>query len=491
MAKMKLLSKLGCLVAASGLVAGCGVEPGTESDAQPVSEVRQAIANGKRFNTFAEPAEVAARADLQIYRHSDNISYMRRTADGVGTGYTLGRAAALEDVPVQGNFDGDSLYDVATYRPSTAEFAVRRSATGTYYTFGYGTGSSGALPAVGDFDGDGITDHAIWRNGSFLTLRSTDFQYSYATLGQCGDIPVIGNYDGDTKDDYAVWRPSTRTWYYISSATGAVVQYQYGYTTDVPVVGDFDGDGKTDFTLFRPSTGTWYIRSSLTRVISTKTLGLSTDYPVPADYDGDGKTDVAVWRPSDGNHHMIYSGNGAQGSMQYGISSDVPANTNVYCKNIAGLVRPCNAQNVDTSLMCGSIAITVDDTYDLYKNGVLLGSGNDWTNTETYKVGLTSGDVVAVRARDTAGLRVGLLANIQADSVLYESGSAWKCTATLYSGWNTTGYSDAAWPLAVEYGANNGEAFWSQRNGISTSAQWIWTSAGLGNTTVYCRFTIP
>ncbi len=61
MTKMPLLSKVGCLVAAAaGLVAGCAVEPG------------QAIANGKRFNAFAEPAGVAARADLQVYRPADN-----------------------------------------------------------------------------------------------------------------------------------------------------------------------------------------------------------------------------------------------------------------------------------------------------------------------------------------------------------------------------------------------------------------------------------
>ncbi|HZH75585.1 MAG TPA: LamG-like jellyroll fold domain-containing protein [Archangium sp.] len=351
MTKMKLLNKVGCLVAASGLVAGCGTELGTELDAQPVGEVRQAIANGKRFNALAEPSGGAARADLQVYRHEDNTWYVRRT-DGVATSHALTLRSALpEDVPVQGNFDGDSLYDVATFRPSNAQFAVRRSSDGSQYTFGFGV--SGDFPAVGDFDGDGATDHAIWRpsNGMFYVLRSSDWEYFAVALGQAGDIPVIGNYDGDTKDDFAVWRPSTGTWHFVRSSIGVVDQFQYGAPGDVPVPADYDGDDRTDFAVF--SNGAWHIRYARTGATASANWGGQGDYPVPADYDGDGKADIAVWRPSDGGHHMLYSSTGAQAIIQYGVSSDVPANTNMYCRNAQGVLRPCNTENISLGAMSG------------------------------------------------------------------------------------------------------------------------------------------
>jgi len=348
MKKFNLLSKMGCLVAAGGLVAGCGVQSETELDVQPVGEARQAVANGKRFNAYGELTG-AARADLQVYRHSTNTWYAWQLLSNDGTSWVLNRPAATEDVPVQGNFDGDSLYDVATFRPSNGQFAVRRSSNGSQYTFGFGR--SGDFPAVGDFDGDGATDHGIWRpfNGLFYVLKSTDSQYLSVAVGQNGDIPVIGNYDGDTRDDFAVWRPASGTWYFLRSSTGVVSQVQHGMSGDVPTPADYDGDGRTDFAVFRPSNGTWYIRNSSNGTTSTAVYGGVNDYPVPADYDGDGKADVALWRPSDGRHYMIYSGNGAVGSVAYGGSSDVPTNTNVYCKNSQGLLRPCNSANVHTN----------------------------------------------------------------------------------------------------------------------------------------------
>jgi hypothetical protein len=390
MTKRTLWSKVGCLVAAGGLVAGCGMETLPEPDTQLMGEVSQAIAHGKRFSTLAESSSVAARAELQVYRHSDNTSYMLRTSDGFNTGYALNRAAATEDVPVQGNFDGDSLYDVATYRPSNGQFAVRRSSTGLQYTFGFGV--SGDFPAVGDFDGDGATDHAVWRpsNGLFYALKSSDTtQYLSVALGQSGDIPVIGNYDGDSKDDFAVWRPCTGTWYFVRSSTGVVEQLQYGMAGDVPVPADYDGDGRTDFAVFRPSNGTWYIRYASTGATWSTDYGGLNDYPVPADYDGDGKADVAFWRPSDGRHHLRYSSNGAVGSVVYGGSGDVPVNTNVYCKNAQGLMRPCFSGNANSGECSTRYCVTLAGSAEWC--GPVSGIVRYTTSTPgTYTVGLNS-----------------------------------------------------------------------------------------------------
>jgi hypothetical protein len=347
MTKMKMLSKVGCVLAVGGLVAGCAMEPGTESDTEPVGDASQAIANGKRFDTLSESGlSVGSRADMQVWRASNNTWYARRTYNNTSTSWNFNRAPAEGDVPVQGNFDGDSLYDQATFRPSTGVWQIRRSSDGSQYPVQYG--QRGDIPTPGDFDGDGKTDVSVWRpsTGTFFVIRSSTGVAFSKQHGQSGDIPVVGNYDGDTRDDFAVWRPSTARWYYIRSSDSTLQEIRYGNPGDIPVVGDFDGDGKTDLAVFRPSDGVWYIVRSSTGSSSGTRHGGLEDYPQPADYDGDGKTDIAFWRPADGRFHMLFSSTNSVTSMQFGLSTDLPVNTNVYCTGGGG-VAPCNSVNVN------------------------------------------------------------------------------------------------------------------------------------------------
>jgi hypothetical protein len=46
------------------------------------------------------------------------------------------------------------------------------------------------LPVQGDYDGDGRTDVAIWRNGVFYGLKSSDGSLIAQAFGQAGDYPV-------------------------------------------------------------------------------------------------------------------------------------------------------------------------------------------------------------------------------------------------------------------------------------------------------------
>ncbi len=62
-------------------------------------------------------------------------------------------------------------------------------------------------------DGDGRTDIAVFRDGTWHVLQSSDNGYRAQQWGMAGDKPVPGDYDGDRKVDIAVFRASERTWF--------------------------------------------------------------------------------------------------------------------------------------------------------------------------------------------------------------------------------------------------------------------------------------
>jgi len=187
------------------------------------------------------------------------------------------------------------------------------------------TGGTLDRSSKGDFDGDRRTDLSIFRpsSGTWYWASSATGATRGAQWGMANDRPVRGDFDGDGRADLAVFRPSNGIWYVVNSGSGTVTTLQWGVSGDIPVPADFDGDGRTEFAIFRPSTGQWYIRYSSTQTAAVVTWGASQDFPVAGDYDGDGRADVAVFRPSEGLWYIRYS-RGGTGTVAWGTVNDVP-----------------------------------------------------------------------------------------------------------------------------------------------------------------------
>jgi hypothetical protein len=188
------------------------------------------------------------------------------------------------------------------------------------------------VPVPGDYDGDSVTDVAVCSpvTGQWWMLKSsTDYNAANANQWSAPQgVPVPGHYDGDGRTDLAMYQPSTGQWLILQSSTDYATNLTFvlGTGTDAPVPADFDGDGVTDPAVFQRSTGVWRAALSTNGFKATvlATLGVATDVPVAADYDGDRKADLAVFRK--GTWQILYSrANYTSGvSLSWGKRSDVP-----------------------------------------------------------------------------------------------------------------------------------------------------------------------
>jgi hypothetical protein len=186
------------------------------------------------------------------------------------------------------------------YRPSTHQWWVKGRRPVTW-------GASGDIPVIGDYDGNTTPELALYR-------PSTGIWYPWAQRpihwGAPGDVPLPADWNGDGRTDPAVFRPSTNTWWLYAGQRSVT----FGQTGDIPVPADYDGDGTTDIAVYRPSNGTFYLKDG-----RSFPIGQPGDVPVPGDYDGDGTASVAVWRSSEGRWYVA----GSTGWWTWGKTGDV------------------------------------------------------------------------------------------------------------------------------------------------------------------------
>lgn len=289
---------------------------------------------------------------------------------------------AKGDVPVSGDFDGDSLADYAFFRPTSGDWHVWSSRTdsGNITNWGYSTD----IPKTGDWDGDGITDMAVFRpyNGLWAIRKSNNTGYINQTWGQAGDIPLSGDYDGDGKTDFAVYRPGTSGTFLILCSNSTTITRSFGsggLAHGTPIVGDFDGDGISDFGWlggYKTAYWGWGVLLSSRNWNPANPLTLYWgDYPtykdLPAigDYDGDGKTDFCLYRqlPNPAEWYIWSTGDWQlKWAMPFGAYPDLPvSNLDTNYSPIKTWKLTNFASNWTDSAIAGDLA---DPDYDTIPN---------------------------------------------------------------------------------------------------------------------------
>ncbi|GAB6107438.1 MucBP domain-containing protein [Fusibacter bizertensis] len=118
-----------------------------------------------------------------------------------------------------------------------------------------------------------------------------------------------------------------------------------------------------------------------------------------------------------------------------------------------------------------TIYITADDAYNLYVNGVPVGSDNNWRQKESYRVTLYNNYLIAVEAWDEHQVIDGFNMQIVFDdptipTVETKTASAWLVTTTPEANWQLPSTTISGWSPVTEIQ----DSRWSEVGG-----QWVWT----------------
>lgn len=293
------------------------------------------------FNIFAglgnRPAinfDLDPKADIAVFRPAEGRWYVLESS-GSSAYFSWGLDT---DNLVPGYYDGDARSDVAVHRkhiafPETGTWWILNSTDLSFSVTRWASNNLGETdtPVPADYDGDGRTDLAYYRTtdvvgqpGTFFVLLSSNRAQIVVDWGRpaLDDRPVPADYDGDGKADLAIYRNGE--WWILNSSNGSVRIDRFGIGSDKVVPGDFDGDGKADLAIWRSSAGMWFWRSSQNSSVNYVRFGLPDDKPVADDFDGDHKTDVAVFRPSNGTWYILNSLTGNVSYYQFGLADDIP-----------------------------------------------------------------------------------------------------------------------------------------------------------------------
>lgn len=252
------------------------------------------------------------KTDYGVFRPSDGTWYFQSTTNG----FEAAQFGVSTDKIAPADYDGDGRTDIAVFRDGN--WYLLQSTNG-FASVQFGV--AGDIPQPGNYDSDidGRAEIGVFRpsNGTWYWLNLQNNQFNAVQFGANGDKPVVADYDGDSRDDPAVYRNGV--WYLLKSSEG-FTGIQFGISTDKATPADFDGNGSAELGVYR--NGIWYILKS-NGELRVEQFGIADDKPVTGDYDGDGKADVAIWRPANGTFYVLQSLNGFT-SFALGQSGDAP-----------------------------------------------------------------------------------------------------------------------------------------------------------------------
>ncbi|QYO65462.1 FG-GAP repeat domain-containing protein [Leptolyngbya sp. 7M] len=283
---------------------------------------------GVQLSLLVITIDAASPVDsLTIFRGSKGL-WAQQGRDN-DSGFSVVKLGTKNDVPLNGDFDGDGYIDPAIWRSSTASALIWKTSEAVVVEIAFEIASKifAGKAVSADLDGDGKSDLTLFDpetgNWHVLFAKSGFSQETSLTFcwGQMGDVPVPADHDGDGRADFAVFRPSEQSWHIFESRSQRSLSIVFpAKTGEYLVPADYNGDGRADIAVF--GKGYWRILYSTSGKTEAFVFGQASAIPVPADYDGDGETDFAVW--NEGTWYFYESSKPGLSAVRFGEPGDVP-----------------------------------------------------------------------------------------------------------------------------------------------------------------------
>jgi hypothetical protein len=264
------------------------------------------------------------RKDLGLYRPNHPTQHWA-LAVGQSAAPTVLRpdlGGGPGEIPLVGDWDGDGRDDIGLYRPSSPSqhwvLAILNGGSVERILRPELGAAVDEVPIVGDWDGNDDDDIGLYRpnhsthwvlarirnsDGAVLNELHPDFG------GGAGEAPVIGDWDGDNDDDIGLYRPTNNSEWALAFLEDGVFQQVRrpdfgGGVGEQPVVGDWDKDGDDDIGVYRPldsNNEEWALafldNDVVERVRRPDFGGGVNELPLIGDWDADGDDDIGVYRP--------------------------------------------------------------------------------------------------------------------------------------------------------------------------------------------------
>jgi subtilisin-like proprotein convertase family protein len=292
----------------------------------------------------------SGRTSFALVRAIGGSALQWLTKDNNGAGSGIVRTTVFgstTDIVLGGDFDGDTIADLALWRPSLGKFSVIRSSRPNDQPLEIRLGQTGDNPRiVDDYDGDSRTDFAVHRAGLGAGSPSrTEIILSNGgrvalQTGETGALPVGGS-DGNGDGRADIWIQSDAgagvgRLRAFDSLTGTLLQdFTAGISSDFVTLGQYVGTAVNDVMIMRTVSNShnWLSRDGASGVLAPAVVfGTTGNFRLGADFDGDGIRDLANWANGAASQfNWRKSSDSSVGVQAFGLDGDYPpANSVVY-----------------------------------------------------------------------------------------------------------------------------------------------------------------
>ncbi len=140
-----------------------------------------------------------------------------------------------------------------------------------------------------------------------------------------------------------------------------------------------------------------------------------------------------------------------------------------------------------------TLTARVDDAYDLYLNGNLILSDDNYKDAERVELMLAPGDVLAMGAEDRGGPGRAFIDIAFDDGTRLATSAEWLASTTAPGNWTAADYADGSWAPATVQGNVGDFSQWSKAPYLPSDSPgaWIWSDDVRGDDRVYFRYTVP